>query len=85
MTDDDDEEWQVIHNKKSLKVKSYLSSVYCMMMRYTKVGCKIYTKGTKSIKLINQLVWLNYSMYPYLPPKLALSMSIVLICVFLVK
>lgn len=83
MTEDD--EWQMIHNKRSLKVKSYLNSVYCNMMRYTTVGSKIYTKGTNSIKLINQLVWLNYSMYPYLPPKLALCMSIVLICVFLVK
>lgn len=81
----EDDEWQVIHNKRSLKIKSYLSLMYCKMMRYSKMSYNVYTKGTKSIKLINQIVWLNYTMYPYLPPKLALSMSIVLICVFLMN
>lgn len=85
MSNSVDDDWQVINNKRSLKVKSYLSLMYCKLMRYTKMSCRIYTRGTQGIKLINNLVWLNYSMYPYLPPKLALSMSIVLICVFLMR
>lgn len=76
-------EWQMIQNKRSFKVKSYFSNMYCSTMRLLRISHKFYTKGTKGVKLVNQLIWLNYSMYPYLPPKFALCMSLVLLCIFM--
>lgn len=80
-----DTEWHIVHNKRSFKVKSYFSNVYCKTMRLVRMSRKVYLKGAKGVKLINHLVWLNYSMYPYLPPKLALCMSLVLVCIFMVS
>lgn len=78
------DDWQVIDNKPSFKLKSHWNNLYCNTRRFAKITFRIYQKGAKGIKLLNHLIWLNYSMYPYLPPKLAFSMSIVLVCVFLV-
>ncbi len=82
---DSENDWLVIENKRSFKLKSHWSSVYCNTRRIASLSYKLYKKGAKGLKLFNQLIWLNYSMYPYLPPKVGLSLSLALVCVFLVS
>lgn len=83
--EEETDDWQVIDNKPIFKFKSHWNNLYCTTRRLVKTTYVMYNKGAKGIKLFNHLVWLNYSMYPYLPPKVAFSMSIVLVCVFLVS
>lgn len=80
-----DDEWQVIENKRVFKFRSHWSSVYCNARRIASLSYKLYNKGAKGLKLFNQLIWLNYSLYPYLPPKVGLSLSLAMVCVFLVS
>lgn len=79
------EEWEIISSPASFKFKSTVNNYYCKSRHMIKIVKTIYNNGINSIKLINQLVWIYYSMYPYLPPKISLSISIVLICIFLMN
>lgn len=79
------DDWQMIESKPLFKVKSHCGLVYCKTRWIVAKAYKLYKKGTKGFKLINQLVWLNYSMSSILAPKLSLCLSIALICVFFVS
>ena len=79
----DVEDWEIISVSPSFEIKSRLDSYYCKSRYIIKVLQHIYNNGMKSIKLINQLVWINYSMYPYLPPKISLIVSIIIVCIYI--
>lgn len=81
----DVEEWEIISSPASFKFKSAVNNYYCKSRYIIKLLQHIYNNGVNSIKLINQLVWINYSMYPYLPPKLSLTISIVLVSIFIMN
>lgn len=81
----DVEEWEIVSSPPSFKFKSTFSNYYCQSRYIIKVLKNIYNNAMSSIKLINQLIWINYSMYPYLPPKLSFTISIVIVCIFIMN
>lgn len=81
----DVDEWEIISSSPSFKLKSTLSNYYCTSRYIFKVLKNIYNNGLNSLKLINQLVWIHYTMYPYLPPKLSFTISIVIVCIFIMN
>jgi hypothetical protein len=81
----DVEEWEIVSSPPIFKLKSKLSNYYCKSRYIIKVLQHIYNNGMNSIKMINQLVWINYSLYPYLPPKLSFTISIVVVCIFIMN
>jgi hypothetical protein len=78
-------EWEIIKSQPSLRVQSKVNEFYCNTRYIIALVSKVYSNGVRGIKLVNQLVWLNYSMYPYFPPKLSFTISILLVCVFLMN
>jgi hypothetical protein len=85
MNENETNDWEIIETTPSLKVKSKLSNYYCKSRYFVSILHLMYNNGVSAIKLVNQLVWVNYSMYPYLPPKLSLIVSVVVVCIFLMK
>jgi hypothetical protein len=85
MNETDTNDWEMIETTPSLKVKSKLSNYYCKSRYLVNILHMMYNNGVNTIKLINQLVWINYSMYPYLPPKLSLIVSVLVVCIFLMN
>lgn len=79
----DVEEWEIVSSPPCFK--STISNYYCKSRYTIKLLHRFYNNGMNSIKVINQLLWINYSMYPYLPPKLSLTISIIIVCVFILN
>ena len=82
MNDVDPNDWEVIETPPSFKMKSKLSHFYCKSRYIVSLLQAMYNNGISTVKLVNQLVWINYSMYPYLPPKMSLLVSVVIVCIF---
>lgn len=54
--------------------------------RYVYKKCKrAYDFSFSGIKLFNRLFWMNYTVSPFCPPKVAIPLSIVLVCIFIVN
>lgn len=81
----DNGDWEVIKSPTSFKIKSKLDNYYCKSRYFISIMHHIYKNGVNTVKLVNQLFWINYSMYPYLPPKLSFTISIVIVCIFLMN
>lgn len=87
MNDDSNEnsDWEIIKSPTSFRIKSAVSNYYCKSRYLINIVHHMYNTGVNTIKLINQLFWINYSMYPYLSPKLSLLISITIVCIFLMN
>lgn len=85
MNETDTNDWEIIETSPSLKVKSKFSSYYCKSRYLVSILHLMYKNGVSTVKLVNQLVWVNYSMYPYLSPKLSLIVSVIVVCIFLMN
>ena len=54
--------------------------------RYLYKRCKrAYNFGYGGIKLFNRLFWMNYTVSPFCPPKVAVPLSILLVCIFIIN
>lgn len=81
----DDEDWEILKAPKSFRIKSKLYNYYCKSRYIFKFLHMIYKNGAKGARFINQVIWINYSLYPYLPPKISLLLSIVMVSIFMMS
>lgn len=81
----DNNEWEIIRSPTSFKIMSKVNNYYCKSRYLISIIHHMYNNGINAMKLINQLFWINYSMHPYLPPKLSLLISVVIVCIFLMS
>lgn len=91
VTDVISENWEVVdkipENIDNTKFQYFYYVKYTILQgRYVYKKCKrAYDFSYGGIKLFNRLFWMNYTVSPFCPPKVAVPLSIVLVCIFIVN
>lgn len=86
--------WEVVDKNQDIKIENinskfqyfYYVKKTISQGRFAYKKCKrVYDFGFGGIKLVNRLFWMNYTVSPFCPPKVAVPLSILLVCIFIIN